>query len=101
MDACNLTKFKRLFLKDNDISDIHAPLNLANLQYLDLANNNISDISPLSNLVNLELLDLANNNISDISPLCTIVLVICVTFTLLQISLLPIEHQCIHIWFYT
>ncbi len=63
------THIARLFLMNNQISDI-TPLNgLTNLQILSLENNQINDVSPLTGLTNLQELGLGSNKISDISSL--------------------------------
>jgi internalin A len=68
-----LTNLTKLYLGENQISDIK-PLsnllsNLTNLTFLSLTGNQISDIKPLSNLTNLTSLSLRGNQISDIKPL--------------------------------
>ena len=62
-------KLRRLWLTDNQLSDISALASLTNLQALWLANNQLSDISPLASVKSLEHLHIWNNPISDISPL--------------------------------
>jgi hypothetical protein len=68
--AKNLIK---LYLYDNEISDISELSDLNNLEILFLSNNKISDASPVANLINLYILRLDNNplngNISAVSGL--------------------------------
>ncbi len=64
-----LHTLRKLFLFDNQISDLSSLSTLKTLELLDLNNNKISDLSPLTSLTSLNGLYLGNNNISDLSPL--------------------------------
>jgi hypothetical protein len=59
----------RLYLDDNQLSDISPLSVLTNLEVLNLSETQLSDISVLSGLTNLVNLYLTSNQISDISPL--------------------------------
>jgi internalin A len=55
----------KLYLEENQISDLSALSGLTNLTYLDLSNNQLSDISALSGLTKLESLYLSGNPVID------------------------------------
>ncbi|MCP4033902.1 MAG: leucine-rich repeat domain-containing protein, partial [Herbaspirillum sp.] len=67
--VAGLTNLTELDLSDNEISDISAVAGLTNLIELDLSDNEISDISAVAGLTNLTELDLSDNEISDITAL--------------------------------
>lgn len=60
---------KKLFLGENDITDVSPLHSLTKLEVLDLSSNNISNIEPLYSLLRLEELNLGRNRVSDFSPL--------------------------------
>ncbi len=69
--VANLTKLEDLYLGANEISDISALTNLTNLYDVHMNANQISDITPLANKPNLFRLSLSVNQIIDVSPLST------------------------------
>ena len=68
-----LSNMQRLYLRDNQISDLNPLSSLNNLLWLLLGNNQISDLSPLSSLTNLQDLDLHDNQISELDSLSSLV----------------------------
>ena len=74
LDYCQINNIDpddiiKLYLSDNELTDISGIKLFKNLKILYLDSNNISDISVLKDLNNLIELYLTNNNISDISAL--------------------------------
>jgi len=67
-----LNQLSKLFLTDNQITDITPIASLTNLTYLDLKDNQISDLKPLKSLTNLSILSIEGNQISDIKPLASL-----------------------------
>ena len=65
----NAVNLEKLYLNENEISDLSPIAKLNKLTKLSLIRNRISDLHPLSELTNLEYLDLYANKIEDISPL--------------------------------
>ncbi len=65
----SLTNLIELVLEKNQISDFSILSKLVNLTVLNLEFTSLKNISFLSNLTNLEKLDLEGNQISDISPI--------------------------------
>jgi small GTP-binding protein len=68
-EISEFTWLHTLYLKRNQINDIHFLEKLVNLKSLDLKENQIGDISCLENLVNLQSLDLGSNKVTDYSIL--------------------------------
>jgi|GEM_PF-2833104 len=64
-----LKTLTRLYLHENQISDVKPLAGLTNLTILNLDRNQISDVKPLAGLTNLTRLNLAGNQISDVKPL--------------------------------
>ncbi len=71
--VAGLTNLERLCADSNQIIDISAVAGLTNLSQLKLDDNEIVDISPVAGLTNLYYLDLGENMISNISPLANLV----------------------------
>ena len=67
------TNLERLYLSDNELSDVSPLVGLINLKYLSLYNNELSDVSPLAGLINLKWLYLHNNELSNVSPLAGLI----------------------------
>lgn len=65
----NLTKLKKLTIRENKISDMSPIANLTNLTYLSIGVNEITDITPLAKLYNLIELYISDNQITDIGAL--------------------------------
>ncbi|WP_432664888.1 leucine-rich repeat domain-containing protein [Wukongibacter baidiensis] len=63
------TNLQRIYLGNNEISDISLLRDLTNIEYLYLHKNKITNLSSLKGLTNLKSLDLYENKISDISSL--------------------------------
>ncbi|MCF7792560.1 MAG: PKD domain-containing protein [Candidatus Cloacimonetes bacterium] len=70
--VAGLTNLERLFADGNQIVDISPVANLTALVQLKLDGNLIVDISAVSGLTDLYYLDLGENQIEDISPLSTL-----------------------------
>ncbi|MCJ8278858.1 MAG: leucine-rich repeat domain-containing protein, partial [Rivularia sp. ALOHA_DT_140] len=70
----DLTHLTELYLSKNNISNIVALSNLTNLTKLDLSENDITNqnLQPISDLTNLTELNLQQNQIYDIEPLSTL-----------------------------
>ena len=63
------TNLERLYLSNNQISDLTPLATLTKLTNLGLGWNQVRDLTPLTNLTNLRDLYLPNNQISDLTPL--------------------------------
>ena len=72
-EISELVHLERLYLEDNQLTDISPLSGLANLSRLHLNDNQLADISPLSKLTNLSELSLNSNRLTDISPLSDLV----------------------------
>jgi Leucine-rich repeat (LRR) protein len=68
----HLTNLTELWLDNNQISEVSAIANLTNLTELYLSNNQISEVSAIANLTNLTTLSLHNNQISDVSAIANL-----------------------------
>jgi len=64
-----LVNLERLYLSNNQISELRSLKDLVNLERLYLSNNQISELSDLKGLVNLTELWLSDNQIKELSPL--------------------------------
>jgi len=62
----------RLWLGDNQISNLQPVAGLADLQQLYFWDNQISDLQPLAGLSELSVLDLSGNEITDLQPLAAL-----------------------------
>ncbi|MHC4645166.1 MAG: leucine-rich repeat domain-containing protein [Planctomycetota bacterium] len=69
MALAALTNLERLYLDDNQISDMTGLASLRKLSRLQIMNNHLTDISPLSHLSEMTSLWLNGNRIADLSPL--------------------------------
>ncbi|WP_099222977.1 immunoglobulin-like domain-containing protein [Listeria costaricensis] len=65
----NLKNLKKLYLNNDNLSDISAISGLVNLNQLYIVGNHITDLSPIQNMKELTNLDAINNDIEDISVL--------------------------------
>ena len=84
----NLTDLILLWLTNNEITDITPLTNLTDIDSLTLGRNQITDISPLAGLVRLDAIALENNQISDFRPLDGLPLLVWISATGQEITLL-------------
>jgi Leucine-rich repeat (LRR) protein len=64
-----MTVLERLFMGDNQVSDISALAGLTELTWINLRNNQVGNVDALAGLVNLRTLDLWNNRVREFSAL--------------------------------
>ncbi|MBW5448637.1 hypothetical protein GE107_21555 [Cohnella sp. CFH 77786] len=69
MDIFEGSSLKRLYLSNNNISDISSLSGITSLQVMDIGNNQITRIAAINGMTNLVWLNLGFNQITDISPI--------------------------------
>ncbi len=67
------TNATKLYIEENQISNLSPLSGLTHLTHISVHNNQISDLSPLAGLTNLTYLVMQKNQISDLSPLAGLI----------------------------
>lgn len=68
-DVATAVRLQRLYLSDNEISNLQPLSGMTNLGVLHLDDNEVADLQPLSGLSNLSRVQFERNQITDIGPL--------------------------------
>ena len=77
-ELAKCTQLTKLYLGDNQLTDIILLAGLTQINWLDLGNNQLTDITPLANLTQLTWLYIRKNQLTNVDSLskltnCTIV----------------------------